>query len=159
MKKKSWIIIGIIFIIGILLIAGYVLQQKSKKELPIIQVIFSEGNGWVGWEKTLTINNNGSVIFEEQQPFNGNKTIKSSQLSYEEIQEFKKLVNDANVFNFQDSYSCEPNCPTDQKSSSVKFIIDGKKKFISMYVPGEMPEKFEQILEEIGIIEQKINIS
>jgi len=159
MKQKQIIILGIIFIIGIFLIILYVQQQKYKNEILTIEVTYSIGNGWTGWNEILTINNNGSVIFEEQQPFEGNKTIKSIQLSPKEINEFKKLVNDANVFDLQDNYDCEPNCPTDQSSSFVKFVINDKEKTISMYVPGEMPEKFEQILEKIGVLEQKIRLA
>ena len=77
----------IIFLIGLsislILISGCVQQEKPKTELPNIKVIYSIGSGWTGWHETLTINNDGSILFEEQQPFDGNKTTKSLQLSNE----------------------------------------------------------------------------
>jgi len=161
MKKSS--IIGItiilILIIGLFFIMNNFQKQNIKAELPDVQVIYSISNGWIRWEANLTIDNKGFVLFEEQMPFKGNKTKKSIQLSDEEIYNFKKLVSESDVFNFEDNYDCEPNCPTDQSSSSVKFIIDSKEKLIYMYVPGEMPEKLKQILKEITDMMDKVKLT
>jgi len=112
-----------------------------------------------GYE-TLTINNEGLVILEEQQPFEVGKLTKVIQLSSRELQEFKELINDVNVSNLDNNYGCKLlDCPTDLPSISIKFIVNGKEKTIFMNAPSNAHENLEQILEKIQIIEQKFNNS
>lgn len=123
--------------------------------MPSVEVTYSVASGWTGWQKTITIKNDGAVVVDERQPFNGNKTVREYQLSDAELKEFKELVAGAGVFSFKDSYNCEPNCATDMPSSSIRFTINGRDKTISMYQPRDMPDGLKQVLEQINAIEEK----
>ena len=119
-KKGGWLVIGIIIIVMVVLIVGYFLQQSAKANLLEVQVTYSFGSSWAGWIDTLIVNNNGSVVLQEQ--IQNNNTIKSLQLSNDEDKEFRRLVVDANIFSLKDEYTCAPNCPTDVSGSNQFFI-------------------------------------
>lgn len=157
MNKKYYWLIGLFAIIAVLLVSGCIIKEPDT-EPKSIQVIYFIGSGWTGWQETLTINNDGSVILEEQQPLSDeNKTTKTIQLSDEELKALKALIIDVNVFSFKDRYACDANCPTDAPGSSITFIIDGRQKDVSMHVAQDMPESLKQILEKIKSIEEKFN--
>ena len=164
MKKTNILIIGIIGIILIssVLFAFIYLQKSSNNERnKNFQIIYSVSNGESGRSDTLTINNDGSVILEEQQYLEQDEKTRTVQLSDKEIQELKSLIDSANVFEFEDKYSCESDintiCAADASSINLKFLINNEEKIIYMYFPETLPEDLEEILNELQIIKQKFN--
>ena len=159
MKKQIYYVIALLIVVAtaLILILGNIQKQEPEEQLPDIQVTYSMTGGIVGWTKILTINNNGTVVLEENTFSEEGETTKSIQLSNKELKEFKELINNANVFSFKDTYFCEENCPTDLPSENFGFTIDGEKKSVSIYISEEMPQELEQILQEIQSIENKFN--
>ncbi|MFH1209231.1 MAG: hypothetical protein V1663_00370 [archaeon] len=119
------------------------------------EVTYSIGSGWTGMHKTIKINNDGLVNIEIQQPLNGNYTNISGQISSKELQELKDLVSKTNVFNLEDEYYCQANCPTDTPGFSIKFLINDQKKEISGDF-SSIPEDLNEIIQKINDIEDAL---
>ena len=159
--KKSYILIEVILLV--ILISGLILLSVLKSGEPItpitkhnIEVIYSLSGGYgVGFSEIVTIHNDGSIIWITASRMQ-NKTTKSGLLSKEELQEFKSLILNANVFTFKDEYICFSWCPTDLPHSSLKITIDYKTKTISIYPPGDAPEKLKEIIQKIQEFKDKL---
>lgn len=156
MKQRYELMIGIAVVLVAILIVG-IASQQPKTGLPNIQVVYSVSGGLLRDFERLTITNDGLVTLEEQKPFELATSTKFVQLSSTEVQEFKRVINDANVlglnYSAYDKY-CNPDCPTDIPLTSITFTIGSKEKTISMYALSNMPE-LKQVLEQIQAIEQK----
>jgi hypothetical protein len=135
-----------------LFLPGCVVQNEQQNR--DIQVFYSTGSSWTGWQKNITVDNSGLVYFAEQRPTEGRPINKSYQMNESKKREFRELIFNADVFGLEDSYSCMQDCPTDRPASSIRFVIDGKEKNISIGPPAEMPEGLKKILEEISLIER-----
>ncbi len=144
-QKHVWLFVAMIII-------GFILVIQHQPDA--VQISYFVSSAWTNSHKQLTLYNNGSVVFEEF--YNKNKTIKSIKLSDKEMHEIRTLTVKSNVFDYKDKYGCKVDCPTDFPSSSVKFIINGNEKIVSMYAPQNMPESLSQILEKLRDIEKKI---
>ncbi len=163
MNKGISNIVGVIIVAVILMIGigGYMYlknKQVEQKINPTVQIISSLYSGWTGGGAQLTINNDGSVIYEMQPgrtSVDETKITKTIQLSNKELQEIKALVIDSNVFNYEDNYDCKSDCPTDGPSEGIIFIIDGKEKIISLSIRRNTPESLEQIIKRIDSIIQE----
>ncbi len=159
--KKSYILIGVILLV--ILISGLILlsvQKSGEPTTPItkhnIEVVYSLSGGYgVGLSDTITVYNNGSITWITASRVQ-NKTTKSDLLSEEEFQDFKNLILNANVVRFKDEYRCFSWCPTDLPHSSLKITIDDKTKIISIYPPGDAPEKLKEIIQRIQKFKEKL---
>jgi len=159
--KKSYILIEVILLV--ILISGLILLSVLKSGEPItpitkhnIEVIYSLSGGYgVGFSEIVAIHNDGSIIWITASRMQ-NKTTKSDLLSKEELQEFKSLILNANVFRFKDEYRCFSWCATDLPDSSLKITIDDKTKTISIYPPGDAPEKLKEIIQKIQEFKDKL---
>ena len=119
-----------------------------------IEVVYSLSGVGAAFSDTITIRNDGSISITA---FRGqNKTTKSDLLPEEEFQDFKNLILNANVFRFKDEYRCFSWCATDLPDSSLKITIDDKTKTISIYPPGDAPEKLKEIIQRIQKFEDKL---
>jgi hypothetical protein len=135
-----------------LLLPGCVVQDEQQNR--DIQVFYSTGSSWTGWQKNITVDNSGFVYLVEQRPTEGRPINKSYQMDDSKKREFRDLILNADVYGLEDSYSCVQDCPTDRPASSIRFVIDGEEKIISIGPPAEMPEGLKNILEEISFIER-----
>lgn len=163
--KKSYILTGLIFVV--ILISGCIqefepITTTTIHETTIIptttvpsiekgnfEVVYSLSGGYgVGLSDTIRVHNNGSIVWVTASRFK-NKTTKSGLLSEGKLRDFKNLILKANIFSFKDEYRCFSWCPTDLPYSSLKITIDNKTKTISIYPPGDAPEKLKEIIQKI----------
>jgi len=159
--KQNYILIGLIFIV--IIISGlFVLYSQKLGESPTsitrhnIEVVYSLSGGYgVGISDTITIHDNGSITWVTVSRIQ-NKTVKSGLLSRKELQDFKNLILNANVNSFKNEYRCFSWCPTDLPESSLKITIDSKTKTISIYPPGDAPEKLKEIIQKIQEFKNKL---
>ena len=98
---------------------------------------------------SIIIQNDGTVTYNSSY---SNEEIPSIQLSEEELEILKKLIINSNVFELEDSYWCEKNCPADMFMTSIDLEIDGKKITIISYYPDETPEDLSNLIDALQSI-------
>lgn len=140
--------------------AGCSHQAQSETILPTIEVIYSTHPNKMSWSKTVTIKNNGLVTIVEQPPAEQsyrNQVIKAEPLSQADLQAFKKLVNDSQIFDLQASYGCQDNCLTNDVSyHALQFTLNDQQKTIAFSQLQAVPPALQQIWSKINQIEQHI---
>jgi len=152
MKKLISILISMILISGC-----YKIEES-------IELTYKISGGYVpeqykDWHDVITIKNDGTIIrdykFESE-------IKKQEKLSVQELNEFKKLVLEANVFELNNNYDskCENNttiCETivDGPYHRIEFIIDGKTKSIGMVIPGYAPKELQDIINKLNEFKER----
>ena len=135
-------------------------QAQSETILPMVDVIYSTHPNKMSWRKTVTIKNNGLVTIVEQPPAEQsyrNQVIRAEQLTSEDIQAFKKLVNDSHIFDLQASYGCQDDCLKDDVSyHALQFTLNDQQKTIAFSQLQAVPPVLQQIWSKINQIEQHI---
>jgi hypothetical protein len=124
-----------------------------------VEVIYSTHPYETGWRKTVTIKNNGLVTVVEQPPVEQsyrNQVIKAEQLAENDIQAFKKLVNDSQIFDLQESYGCQSNCSKNNSYHTLQFTLNEQKKMITFSQVQAIPTTLQQIYSKINQIERHI---
>jgi len=113
-----------------------------------IEVVYSMVGGYPGGSDIITIGNDGTIIEEYIPPIGEeNKVTKVGKLTESELQGFKNLVIEANVFGFGDNYAV--HFVTDLPRTSITFTIGGKIKTISIIIPENLTENLPENLTEI----------
>lgn len=140
--------------------AGCSHQIQSETILPTVKVIYSTHPNKTGWRKTVTIKNNGLVTIVEQPPAEQsyrNQVIRAEQLTPDDLQAFKKLVNDSHIFDLQANYGCQDNCLTNKASyHTLQFTLNEQQKTIAFSQLQAAPPALQQIWSKINQIEQQI---
>ena len=135
-------------------------QAQSETVLPMIEVIYSTHPNETSWRKTVTIKNNGLVTVVEQPPAEQsyrNQVIRAEQLTPEDIQAFKKLVNDSHIFDLQESYGCQSNCSKNNVLyHALQFKLNDQQKTIAFSQLQVVPPALQQIWSKINQIERHI---
>lgn len=105
---------------------------------------------------TITIRNDGTMVWEYIPPLGGeeNKITKLGKITESEFQEFKGLIIEANVFDFENLYMGD--APTDVPWTSIKFTIDANTKTISMYYSENLPEKLAIIIQKVSEFKDRL---
>lgn len=138
----KFIFLSIAFII---LASGCVQQQG-----PAIEVVYTLSGGLtpVDWHDRLVVVDNGNLEYELK--WGENVTSDNSSLEAAELESFRALVLEADVFSLEDSYVCSPDsCPFDLPGEAVEFRIGNRTKAISLYYPENLPEGLEKILNRL----------
>ena len=152
-------LILIIILVNMILISGCYKTEDS------IEVNYKISDGLVpeqykDWHDIITIKNDGTIARDYKFESEIKKQVK---LSTQELNEFKKLVLEANVFELNNNYDskCEDNAAicetiTDGPYYRIEFIIDGKTKSIGMVTPGYAPKELQDIIKKINDFKERL---
>ncbi len=133
--------------------------HQPERILPTLQVIYSGPANQTGWYKTMTIKNDGLVTIVEQPPTeqeHQNQIIKAESLLKSDIHALKILVDEMDIFRFQDSYRCQQNCSEPIPHHTLQFTVNDQRKNISFAHAQEIPPSLQQIWTAINQIEQQV---
>jgi hypothetical protein len=142
-----------VLVLCALILPGCVEQKEEQNQG--IQVFYSTGSSWTGWQKNITVDNSGLVYVVDQRPTDDRPQSRSYQMDDSKKNEFMEAIRKADVYSLKDVYSCMQDCPADRPTRTVKFIIDGKEKTIFIDPPTEIPENLNRILEKISLIDSE----
>ncbi len=136
-----------------LLLAGCIAKPPAgngneSSESFSVKLAIQGGLAHYAMHETLLISGNGSV--ERERQLFGNKTSRNISLSEEELEEFRQLVLNSDVFNFSSEYRCSQNCPADFPTISLQFNLSGKTKTVSLYATQDVPPALSEILAKIS---------
>lgn len=158
MLKKIIIISIILETAGFNLGCSHQIQSETPPPTTV-EVIYSTHPYETGWRKTVTIKNNGLVTVVEQPPAEQsyrNQVIKAEQLAKNDIQAFKKLVNDSQIFELRESYGCQNNCSKNNSYHTLQFTLNEQQKTITFSQLQAVPTALQQIWSKINQIEHQI---
>ncbi len=154
--KSKLLLLGILVLVvcAVIFLSNYV-QQSTDETRPAIEMIYREIGGLASADNSLTIKNDGRLIYTEKDYSMEKPLIRKLKLFSEELEEFKKLILEADVFGFEDVYY-SPSLVTDMPSSKLEIKIDGRTKsiFFSQTIVWEetkkRPEELKKILSKIS---------
>lgn len=156
MKKAIIFIIIPLAVIDLLLIGNLFLNKQSvnnvfNKNANVFndfQVNFYTGGGLSPNTLKMTVNNDGSVSGVITGYFLGKQTGVTNKiiLSKSEFDNFKNLVEAADVFNLPEVYP-DKSGTTDTVTQQVEFKINGRVKNIKVSGWGELPPAFRKVME------------
>ncbi|MFH1894452.1 MAG: hypothetical protein ABH813_00910 [Patescibacteria group bacterium] len=158
---RSKLLLGILILlalVGIIFVINYYVQRSKDITGPAIQVVLSWRGGLLGADDSLTITNDGRLIYVQKDTLMEKPITTKSKLSSEELKNFKKLILESSVFNFRDDYG-GIQLILDLPGKDIEFSINGKTKKIFLTSEGapELPEELEEILNNIYEFKKKFD--
>jgi hypothetical protein len=151
--KTVFCILIVMFIIGC---------KKEKTEIPPfinkgLNVHYSEGSGWTGWEYGLNIDSTGLMtVYEIKHLPKISERNKRCTLLAEEVDSLKYEIENLSAIKLQD-YGFGPDKPTDLPVSIFRYNLNTSSDSSSIYYPkeGEMPAEFVKVLGRIYKLRNK----
>lgn len=130
----------------------------------------SSGDSRIDYREQIFVDDKGRVIIIQPKsyPATGKMVVwetKSTVISNDEVEEFKKSIGSSNVFDFKDAYVCKYSTKSEcyieepvlesAEISYIKFTVDNKEKEIQLSTSNEVPMTLNEILKKLVLLRDK----